>query len=183
MWDTTVPMIALAMRAASLEALPAFALPERYGWRFYQPGDEREWARIETSAGEFPCREAGLLRFRQAFAGGALQERMLFLTDDGIPFATATAWHEKRGGGTAALGERRRRASGPGAFQGHRPSGDAKASRAWLFLRGAEHADRQLGGHQGLPPFGFRPLLRKDGELEGWKIVSEKTGIDFLRYL
>ena len=41
MWDTTVRMISLAMRAASLEDLPVFAVPARYGWRFYQPGDER----------------------------------------------------------------------------------------------------------------------------------------------
>ena len=29
--------------------------------------------------------------------------------------------------------------------------------------------------------FGFRPDARTDRELEGWKIASEKAGIDFLR--
>ena len=31
--------------------------------------------------------------------------------------------------------------------------------------------------------FGFRPVLRAEEEREGWRIVSEKTGIDFLQYL
>ena len=93
MWDTTVPMISLAMRAASLEDLPVFALPSHCGWRFYQPGDELFWARIETSAGEFKRPEEGLAGFERAFAaGGRLEERMFFLTDGGVPFATATAW-------------------------------------------------------------------------------------------
>ena len=183
MWDTTVPMIALAMRAASLEALPAFALPERYGWRFYQPGDEREWARIETSAGEFPCREAGLLRFRQAFAGGALQERMLFLTDDGIPFATATAWHESAAEGrlhwvsvdAAHQGRGLSRVIVHLAMQRLRELGYSSAvlstqTASWVAIK-VYHR------------FGFRPLLRNRCEAEGWKIVSDKTGIDFLQYL
>ena len=82
------------MRVDSLEDLPVFAVPARYGWRFYQPGDERFWARIETSAGEFERPEDGMAGFARAFAaGGHLEERMFFLTDGGVPFATATAWH------------------------------------------------------------------------------------------
>ena len=72
MWDTTVAHFSLAMRVDSLENLPFFAVPERYGWRFYQPGDELFWARIETSAGEFKRPEEGLAGFERAFAAGAL---------------------------------------------------------------------------------------------------------------
>ena len=68
MWDTTVAHFSLAMRVDSLEDLPFFAVPERYGWRFYQPGDEFFWARIETSAGEFKRPEEGMERFARAFA-------------------------------------------------------------------------------------------------------------------
>ena len=183
MWDTTVPMISLAMRAASLEALPAFALPERYGWRFYQPGDEREWARIETSAGEFPCREAGLLRFRQAFAGGALEERMLFLTDGGEPFATATAWHDHGSQG---------RLHWVGVDAAHQGMGLSKplVSLALQRLREVGYRSAMLTTQTAswvaikvYHRFGFRPLLRKGCEAEGWKIVSDRTGIDFLQYL
>ena len=182
MWDTTVPMISLAMRAASLEELPIFALP-RCGWRFYQPGDERHWARIETSAGEFDRPEAALEGFSRAFSGGKLEERMLFLTDDGIPFATATAWHESAAEGrlhwvsvdAAHQGRGLSRVIVHLAMQRLRELGYSSAvlstqTASWVAIKVY---------HQ----FGFRPLLRKDGELEGWKIVSEKTGIDFLRYL
>ena len=183
MWDTTVPMISLAMRAASLEDLPVFALPSRCGWRFYQPGDERHWARIETSAGEFDRPEAALDGFSRAFSGGKLEERMLFLTDGGEPFATATAWHDHGAQG---------RLHWVGVDAAHQGMGLSKplVSLALQRLREVGYRSAMLTTqtaswvaikvyHQ----FGFRPLLRKDGELEGWKIVSDKTGIDFLQYL
>lgn len=31
--------------------------------------------------------------------------------------------------------------------------------------------------------FGFRPVLRSEEERGGWKVVSEKSGIDFLQYI
>ena len=53
MWDTTIPMIELAMRRDDLEGLPEFALPEAYGWRYFQPGDVDHWVRIERSFYDF----------------------------------------------------------------------------------------------------------------------------------
>ena len=67
MWDTSVEKVHLAMELDSLENLPQHPLPQRYGWRFYQPGDEIHWARIETSAGEFSQIEGGLRRFERDF--------------------------------------------------------------------------------------------------------------------
>ena len=43
MWDLSVENIGLKMRAKPLRPADGFALPEKYGWRFYRPGDERVW--------------------------------------------------------------------------------------------------------------------------------------------
>ena len=183
MWDTTVPMISLAMRAASLEDLPVFALPSHCGWRFYQPGDERHWARIETSAGEFDRPEAALEGFSQAFAGGKPEERMLFLTDGGEPFATATAWRDHGAQG---------RLHWVGVDAAHQGMGLSKplVSLALQRLREVGYRSAMLTTQTAswvsikvYHRFGFRPLLRNRCEAEGWKIVSDRTGIDFLQYL
>ena len=100
MWDTSVEKVHLFMELNSLENLPQHPLPQRYGWRFYRPGDELHWARIETSAGEFSRIEDGLRRFERDFPDREpLPERMMFLTDGGVPFATVTAWFEPDGAG------------------------------------------------------------------------------------
>lgn len=31
--------------------------------------------------------------------------------------------------------------------------------------------------------FGFRPDVREENQIEGWRIVSERTGIDFMKDL
>ena len=67
MWDTSVEKIHLKMELDSLEQLPQHPLPEKYSFRFYCPGDEMHWARIETSAGEFSLIEDGLRRFERDF--------------------------------------------------------------------------------------------------------------------
>ena len=98
MWDQSVPMIGLAMRTDALDHLPEFELPAEYGWRYFQPGDERLWADIETSAGEFRTQEDGIRGFRRYYpTDDGLDERMIFLTDHGVPFATATAWFGEDG--------------------------------------------------------------------------------------
>ena len=93
MMDHSVPWIGLAMQRDTLDGLPDFALPPEYDWRYFQPGDEREWARVEISAGEFKDERSALTGFRKYYPTDEhLDERMFFLTDAGVPFATATAW-------------------------------------------------------------------------------------------
>lgn len=184
MLDKTVLLISLAMRVASLESMPTFDVPVPYGWRFYRSGDERCWAEIETSAGEFLRPEDGIERFYNSFAvGGKLEERMIFLTDGDSPFATATAWHENAT-----------------EWRLHWVSVDAKhqgRGLSWAVVSLAMHRLRTMGYRSAFLTtqtaswvaikvyhrFGFRPVLRTEAELEGWRIVSEKTGIDFLQYL
>lgn len=180
MWDTSVEKVHLRMELDSLEQLPRHPLPERYGFRFYRPGDEMHWARIETSAGEFSRIEDGLRRFERDFPDREpLPERMMFLTDGGVPFATVTAWFEPDGAGLlhyvaidaahqsqglsralSGLGMNRLRALG------HRSARLDTQTYSWVAIK-VYH------------DFGFRPVIRGADEERGWRIVSEKTGIDF----
>ena len=182
MWDKTVPMIELAMRAKSLDSMPVFELPARYGWRYYQPGDDRIWAEIETSAEEFTNPEDGVKAFHRFFPDEeALRQRMIFLTDGGVPFSTATAWFEEDGTG---------RLYWVSVDQAHQGRGLSKAvvSLAMHRMRELGHPSAYLTTQtpswvaiKVYHRFGFRPEIQTDKEMEGWQIVSEKTGIDFLK--
>ena len=184
MWDDSVKHISLAMRADSLENLPEFALPTEYGWRYYRPGDIQRWSEIELSAGEWSDVETGLMKFRKYYpTDDKLDERMIFLTDNGVPFATATAWfneadpdegqlhwvsmdaaHQGKGLSrplvSLAMGRLRE--------LGHRSATLTTQTQSWVAIK-LYHR------------FGFRPMIRDESELEGWRIVSEKTGIDFMK--
>ena len=183
MMDRTVPWIGLEMRLNALDAPPAYPLPESYGWRFFAPGDEDHWTRIETSAGEFANAEDALRGFRRYYpTNDLLDQRMLFLTDDGVPFATATAWFA--GDTPGSMGRL------------HWVSVDVEHQRRGLsypLVSLAMHRMRELGhtcanlttqtcswpAIKVYHRFGFTPHVRCGEEVEGWRIVSEKTGIDF----
>ena len=185
MWDKTVPVMGLTMRTDSLENLPVYELPERYGWRFYQPGDEREWARLWASAEGFRSEEDALRSFRKDFpTDDHLDRRMIFLTDNGVPFATATAWY----------GE-----DGPDGSEGrlhwvcidseHQGQGLSKvlASITLKVMKNLGHTHAYLltqtpcwvaiGVYS---KFGFRPSIGDEKAEKGWTIVSEKSGVDYV---
>ena len=188
MMDRSVPWISLAMRLDSLEHLPEFRLPEGYGWRFYHDGDKTIWTEIEASAGEFTRPENGIAAFERYYPEEEqLHGRMLFLTDGGNPFATATAWfgnagpndsdgclhwvsvdaaHQGRGLSRplVSLALRRMRALG------HSSAFLTTQTASWVAIKVYYQ-------------FGFLPMIREAGEVEGWRIVTEKTGIDFLDYI
>ena len=188
MMDRSIPYVSLIMRTDTLADLPATALPPEYGWRCFRKGDEQAWARIETSAGEFPDEASALAGFRRCFpTDELLDERMLFLTDDGVPFATATAWYGADGpdGGEGRLhwvaidaAHQRRRLSFP------------LVSLAMARLQALGYTAAYLTTQTASWPaikvyrrFGFRPAIRGDEDITGWRIVSEATGIDFLKEL
>lgn len=182
MWDSTVEVIGLAMKLDSLENLPANALPERYGWRFFQPGDELHWAQMWVSAGGFASVEDALRTFRSDFPDIApLSERMIFLTDNGAPFATATVWYGDE----------------PGQGRLHWVCVDAEHQNQGLskvlISLALEHC-RKLGYRSAClltqtpcwvairmySRFGFAANVQNEKERCGWEIVSQKTEIDFL---
>ena len=100
MLDKTVPYqsIIMVLPADRLQAAAKPCLPTGYAFRFYQPGDEKHWARIETAVLEFDTEAAALDYYSRVFLPDAaeLPKRCVFVVDpDGMPVATATAWEDE----------------------------------------------------------------------------------------
>ena len=182
MWDYSVESIGLKMTLDALSDMPAPEVPERYGWRLYQPGDEVYWAKMWVSAGGFKSEEAAIECFHRDFPDGeALRERMIFLTDGGVPFATAAAWfgscpeegrlhwvcideaHQNQGLSKVLIELVLRRCRELGCSYAYLLTNTPN----WVAIRMYHR-------------YGFRAAPRNERDLVGWKIVSEKTGIDFL---
>jgi len=94
MLDKNVPFAKLKMIRPAGTPIPEFLLPEGFKFVFYKEGDEKCWARIETSVGEFDNEFAALLRFKEDFdVPEELPRRCLFIENpNGEKVATATAW-------------------------------------------------------------------------------------------
>ena len=183
MWDTSVKMIGLAMKADDLSKLPEYELPKEYSWRYYEPGDERIWAEIEMSAGEFTRVEDGIAAFHRYYPDESLLPgRMIFLSDGGKPFATATAWFSDDDPSEGRL-------HWVSVDRAHQGKGLSKS-----LVSLAMHRMRDLGYQTAYlttqtaswvaikvySQFGFRADVREEREIEGWKIVEEKTRLKFL---
>lgn len=181
MWDSTVEVIGLEMRLAALGEPVKIDLPEKYGWRFYQLGDENHWARMWVSAGGFATEEQAIECFRRDFPDEeALKERMIFLTDNGVPFATVAVWF----GREASEG----RIHWICIDEAHQNQGLSKSliglslnhclklgySKAFLRTNTPNWVAIRVY-HR----FGFCAHVNGEREAEGWRIVSEKTNIDF----
>ena len=96
MLDKSLPFESLIMRIESdkIEALPEAVLPDGFSFRFFEPSDEKHWASIETSAGEFPSEEEALTFFNAAFMPYVeqLKKRCFFiLNSEGVPIANSSA--------------------------------------------------------------------------------------------
>ena len=181
MWDSTVEVIGLEMRLDALGEPVKIDLPEKYSWRFYQPGDELCWARMWVSAGGFSSEEQALECFKRDFPDAeALKERMIFLTDDDVPFATVAVWfgreadegrihwvcideaHQNQGLSSALIGLSLNHC----LKLGYSKSFLRTNTPNWVAIRMYHR-------------FGFRAHVNSMREAEGWRIVSEKTNIDF----
>ena len=95
MLDKKVPHAKYRMVRPAGTPIPDFPLPEGYKFVFYKDGDEKDWARIETSVGEFDSEFSALIRFKEDFVpyNDELYRRCLFIeTQDGKKVATSTAW-------------------------------------------------------------------------------------------
>jgi len=95
MLDKSIPLIKFCMRRDTGKAIPEYPLPEGYRFSLYKPGDEKDWARIETSVLEFDQEADALSYFQKAFLsyGDEAQRRCLFVeTNTGQKIATASAW-------------------------------------------------------------------------------------------
>lgn len=96
MLDKSVPYLSFTMiRPSTSPTLPEISLPEGYRFTFYQPGDELDWCRIETSVLEFDSLNDAADYFETSFTPypKELEQRMVFIENPaGIKVATFTAW-------------------------------------------------------------------------------------------
>ncbi|MFL2134437.1 GNAT family N-acetyltransferase [Desemzia sp. FAM 23990] len=98
MLDKSIPYAEIWMSRERELPVKEQALPEGFQFTFYQEGDEREWAAIETAVAEFEDETQALDYFERSFAPYTeeLKQRMLFITDpSGEKVGTASAWWKK----------------------------------------------------------------------------------------
>lgn len=97
MLDKSLPYKSIIMRmeAAVAERLAPPAPAAGYRIRPFAPGDERHWARIETSVGEFSEEAAARAYFERVYLPEAALRCLFVVTERDEPVATATTWTEE----------------------------------------------------------------------------------------
>lgn len=88
--------IPLKMVRKDLLNIPQYSLPAEFSIRMFEKGDEHNWARIETSAGEFKSEDAALERFNKEFGPyiDEMARRCIFIENkNGEAIGTTTAWY------------------------------------------------------------------------------------------
>lgn len=101
MLDKSIPFHTIIMRSNNLLKVKPDALPEGFSVRFYEPGDEIHWARIQYEVGEFYSIEDALKCFSHYLDyEDELRKRQVYIVDDttNTPVATATAWYSELDG-------------------------------------------------------------------------------------
>lgn len=100
MLDKSVPYADILMKRQKGTALAGVALPDGYRFSCFHAGDEKAWAKIETSVLEFDDEIDALLYFQHDFLPylPELERRCMFVeTMDGEKVATCTAWWDYSG--------------------------------------------------------------------------------------
>ena len=95
MLDKSIPYVGIIMRRTAGSPLPDATLPPGYGFVYFKNGDEKDWARIETSVLEFDDEMDALLYFQKDFIAflPETERRCLFIQNpEGEKVATGTAW-------------------------------------------------------------------------------------------
>ena len=97
MLDKSIPFKHVIMRidAADLALLPNPRLPEGFSFRFFQPGDEIAWGRIEQSVGEFKTQQEATQYFERdylPFQQELSQRLVMVVNPKNDCIATANAW-------------------------------------------------------------------------------------------
>lgn len=95
MLDKSIPYMDVLMHRKSKTPIPKFTLPEGFTFSFYKSGDEKAWAKIETSVLEFDDEIDALLFFQKEYLPliRELERRCLFIENpQGEKIATTTAW-------------------------------------------------------------------------------------------
>lgn len=103
MLDKTIPYAEIWMYLPQNIPITEPSLPEGFHFEFYQPGDELDWATIETAVLEFEKESQAVDYFKKKFSpySTELKQRMLFVvTSSGEKVGTCTAWWKEVPNGT-----------------------------------------------------------------------------------
>lgn len=93
--DGSLPHIYVLMVKRDPACYPRYELPQGYDFCMFEPGNERDWARIQWEAGQFPTEEGALSAFQKVYAPRPeeLPRRCFFVRDgEGRRIAAASLW-------------------------------------------------------------------------------------------
>lgn len=173
--------IPLKMMRNDLLHIPEYALPPGFRIRLFEKGDEHNWARIETSAGEFKDEESALEHFNKEFGPymDEMSTRCVFIENkNGEVIGTTTAWYGDLNGNGEVSG----RIHWVGVsleFQGKKLS-KPLLSAAMNIL--ADHHSKafltsQTTSYQAINMYlnyGFEPLITGPSCFEAWTLLEKK---------
>lgn len=95
MLDKLIPYYHVLMKREKGSSFSSFELPSGFKYVLFKAGDEKDWAEIEASVGEFDKAIDALLFFQKNYLPyiKELERRCLFIeNDDGRKVATLTIW-------------------------------------------------------------------------------------------
>jgi len=95
MLDKSIKYYEVIMKREKGAPVQEFTLPAGYRYVPFQPNDEKEWAEIETSVGEFDRTVDALVYFQKYYMShkGELERRCIFIENpEGKKIATLSAW-------------------------------------------------------------------------------------------
>ena len=95
MLDKSVPYVDVLMHRKKGTPIVNIELPNEFKFSLFHSGDEKAWAKIETSVLEFPDELDALMYFQKNYLPfiSELEKRCLFIENsEGEKIATSTAW-------------------------------------------------------------------------------------------
>lgn len=168
----------LVMVKKSLAGLQPVALPDGYGIRHFRAGEDKMWERVlDESFG--PATPPRLFATTMGCDAACAPERILFVTRDDVPVATASAWYVPAWGASAGY------VHYVGVCHGH----TGRKLGYWVSLavlhrfvfEGRSRAVLQTDDHR-VPAIktylqlGFRPFLVEEDQRRRWRAVIETNG-------
>ena len=166
----------LVMRRINLQGLPPIELPQGYSLRSFREGDEKLWEQIIRVTFENPKYQFNeTMRADEAF----LPERVLFVTHDDEPVATASAWQVKRFGPNVGYLH----------MVGVSPAHQGKHLGYWVSLAVLHHLitekrtqavlqtdDFRVPAIKTYLRMGFEPLLVHKNQRDRWRHIFQNLG-------
>ena len=96
MLDRTIPFFNAILRCDEYEFQPVL-LPNGYQIVSYQPGFEKDWARLEYEIGDFDSEEEAEAYFNEQYLHKGWNDDILFLKDkSGMVIRSCITWTDKR---------------------------------------------------------------------------------------